>query len=236
MNREEFFGRVRDAVHAGRAFGVATQPVAPAAGYVGGGADLPARLGEEIAAVGGVAHVAESINDARRMLERLLAEIRPASCLCWEHPFLDEIGLWALLACLKIEPLSYDRLAELSAEQRRGRSLAAGLGITACDFAVAETGSVALCSAPGRERTASLLPPVYVTLVDESVILPDLFDLFDQPGIAGPDALPSNLVLITGPSKTGDVELTLTTGVHGPGVWHVIIVRRSKASGPSVPD
>jgi L-lactate dehydrogenase complex protein LldG len=52
-----------------------------------------------------------------------------------------------------------------------------------------------------------------------------LFDAFDRLGAEGIENLPSNLVLITGPSKTGDIELTLTTGVHGPGKWHVIVVQ-----------
>lgn len=226
MNREEFLGRVREAVHAGRSHGVQTREVAAGAGYIGGGADLPARFAEEVQAVGGFAQIAASIDDARRRLGELVAELRPASCLCWEHPLLDEIGVRGLLDSLGAELLSNARLAEMPADECRAKSLAADLGVTACDFAVAETGSVALRSAPGRERVASLLPPVYITLVDEAVLVPDLFDLFEQRGIAGEDALPSNLAIITGPSKTGDVELTLTTGVHGPGVWHAIVVRR----------
>ena len=55
--------------------------------------------------------------------------------------------------------------------------------------------------------------------------MPDLFDVFDQLGAAGPENLPSNVAFITGPSKTGDIELRLTTGVHGPGTWHVILLR-----------
>ena len=74
---------------------------------------------------------------------------------------------------------------------------------------------------------ASLLPPLHVAIVAAEQVLPDLFDLFDKLREAGHDALPSNLTLITGPSKTGDIELTLTTGVHGPGEWHVVVVRET---------
>ena len=82
-----------------------------------------------------------------------------------------------------------------------------------------------MASAPGSERLASLLPPVHVAVIEAAQILPDLFDLFARLQISGHPEMPSNLTLITGPSKTGDIELRLTTGVHGPGEWHVIIIR-----------
>ena len=91
---------------------------------------------------------------------------------------------------------------------------------------MAETGTLALSSSKERERVASLLPPVHVAIVDRSQILPDLFDLFEAIEREYAGDLPSNLVLITGPSKTGDLELKLTTGVHGPGHWHVIVLDR----------
>jgi len=102
--------------------------------------------------------------------------------------------------------------------------LSADIGITSVSLAVAETGSLVMMSQPGQERTASLLPPVHVAIVERAQIVPDLFDVFAQLEKRDTD-LPSNLAFITGPSKTGDIELTLTTGVHGPGKWHVIVVR-----------
>jgi L-lactate dehydrogenase complex protein LldG len=76
---------------------------------------------------------------------------------------------------------------------------------------------------------ASLVAPVHIAVIERVQIVPDLFDAFAllerQAGKSG--GLPhvaSNVVFITGPSKTGDIELTLTTGVHGPGQLHVVIV------------
>jgi L-lactate dehydrogenase complex protein LldG len=101
---------------------------------------------------------------------------------------------------------------------------AAEIGITSCTHAVAETGTLAMCSGPGSERLASLLPPVHIAVVHREQILPDLFDLFARLEADGLQNLSSNVSLITGPSKTGDLELRLTTGVHGPGKWHVILI------------
>ncbi|HEX4148194.1 MAG TPA: LUD domain-containing protein, partial [Pirellulales bacterium] len=65
-------------------------------------------------------------------------------------------------------------------------------------------------------------PPRHVAIIEARQIVADLFALF---ALYQPQELPSNLTLITGPSKTGDIELELTTGVHGPAQWHVIIIQ-----------
>src|SRR2546423_674398 len=78
-------------------------------------------------------------------------------------------------------------------------------------------------------RPGSRLPPVHIAVAARAQLLPDLFDLFAvckpaPPQDDEPDRLPACLTLITGPSKTGDIELRLVTGVHGPGVVYVILV------------
>jgi L-lactate dehydrogenase complex protein LldG len=74
---------------------------------------------------------------------------------------------------------------------------------------------------------ASLVPPVHVAIVEAAQIVPDLFDIFAA--YQGREQeLPANLTLITGPSKTGDIELQLTTGVHGPKNWHMIVIRAER--------
>lgn len=91
---------------------------------------------------------------------------------------------------------------------------AAEFGLTGCHGAIAETGSLALISRPGCTRTASLLPPVHVALVQPV----DLFFGMSEFFAARADriAAASNLTFITGPSRTADIELSLTIGVHGP--------------------
>jgi L-lactate dehydrogenase complex protein LldG len=79
-------------------------------------------------------------------------------------------------------------------------------------------------TAPGQPRLLSLLPPVHVAVADRAQLLPDLFDLFQDSASAGRQSLSACVSIITGPSKTGDIELRLVTGVHGPGEVHVILI------------
>jgi L-lactate dehydrogenase complex protein LldG len=226
LNRDEFLARVRTAAAAGRAYRVAIDPDLPqSVGYVGGGDDLPASLAREIAAVGGQATLVDDLAAAREALAALLHQYQPKQVLCWQHSLLDKLDLDGLLAERGVASSDHDSLACLEPAAQRERMLAADLGITSASFAIAETGSLVMTSRPGQERLASLLPPVHIAIVERAQILPDLFDLFAEFHRAGYDNLPSNVALITGPSKTGDIELTLTTGVHGPGRWHVIVVR-----------
>ena len=86
-------------------------------------------------------------------------------------------------------------------------------------FGLADTGSVVLAAAPDEPRARSLLPDVHVTLLREDLILPGLDDLFAALG----DDLPSALAIVTGPSRSADIEQKLAVGVHGPGEVHVVL-------------
>lgn len=238
MKKSEFLERVREAARKGRAHEVHVPPIGAEVGYVGGGPDLVARLAAEVEAVGGKARVVDDWKQAAVAIAELLDHHRPRSVLCWEHEALDGAGVAGLLAERGIRCLSLGQsirgdatnvaLSQLAPEDQRREMLAAEMGISSVAYAVAETGTMALDARPGRERSASLLPPVYITIVHAGQIVPDLFDLFAKLEADGLSNLSSCYSLITGPSKTGDIELRLTTGVHGPGTWHVVVVREGK--------
>src|SRR5262249_3151467 len=96
----------------------------------------------------------------------------------------------------------------------REAAAAADLGITGAVAGVCSTGSVLLRATPASPRIASLLPPAHVAILHEAVLLPGFEELFDRLGdeVTGANAA----VLVTGPSRTSDIELTLVRGVHGP--------------------
>jgi L-lactate utilization protein LutC len=86
-------------------------------------------------------------------------------------------------------------------------------------YALADTGSVVIAASPEEPRARSLLPFTHWTVVDADRVLPGLDELFAQLGTE----LPSALAIITGPSRSADIEQKLAVGVHGPGDVHVVI-------------
>jgi L-lactate dehydrogenase complex protein LldG len=87
-------------------------------------------------------------------------------------------------------------------------------------YGLADTGSVVLAAAPEEPRARSLLPFVHVSLLRENRILNGLTELFETLG----SDLPSALAIVTGPSRSADIEQTLVVGVHGPGEVHVVLL------------
>lgn len=226
MNRDAFLKRVREAAASGRRFAVHVRhDIDPRSGRADVGPDLPARYVEEISKVGGRATVVGSLEAARAEVVNLLRLYEPRSALCWKSPTLDKLGLQALLDGQRIERIDFDSLQLLSRDAQRAKFLSADIGITGVTAAIAETGSLLMAHGPGNERLASLVPPVHIALVERSQMVADLFDVFEQqPSLNTPAGVPSNVTFITGPSKTGDIEMKLVTGVHGPGKFHVIII------------
>lgn len=94
------------------------------------------------------------------------------------------------------------------------------VGITDVDCAIAESGSLVV-STSGRIRNAWITPSIHIAIVRAGEILPDLVDLFES----RPDALDAaSTTIITGPSKTADIEGVLVTGVHGPAAVEIVLV------------
>jgi L-lactate dehydrogenase complex protein LldG len=95
-----------------------------------------------------------------------------------------------------------------------------GAGVSEALYGLADTGSVVLAASPQEPRARSLLPAVHVSLLHEDRILPGLDELFAAVG----GGLPSALAIVTGPSRSADIEQRLTVGVHGPGEVHVVLL------------
>jgi L-lactate dehydrogenase complex protein LldG len=104
---------------------------------------------------------------------------------------------------------------------RRAAPVLYGAAVSRAVYGVASTGSVVLASSPDEPRSRHLLEEVHVSLLREDALVPDLAALFAALG----GRLPSALAIVTGPSRSADIEQRLVVGVHGPGEVHVVLER-----------
>ena len=95
-------------------------------------------------------------------------------------------------------------------------------GVTEVDYAVAETGTLVIRHRPEHGRLLSLVPFVHVAVLQPKQIVPDLIDLFET---LAKDGVGSGVTMISGPSKTADIEMNTVTGVHGPNVVRVFVLQ-----------
>ena len=102
---------------------------------------------------------------------------------------------------------------------------ASDIGVTGVDYAIAETGTCVIIPRAGVSRLVSLLPPVHIALVERGQVLPSLDELFTlrRNDFVNGD-FGSYMNLITGPSRSADIEYKLITGVHGPGEVHMVLI------------
>jgi len=98
----------------------------------------------------------------------------------------------------------------------------AEVGVTGADFGLADTGTLVML-AKSDPRLLSLLPPVHIAVLPVNRLLSGLDELLTV--LPQPAAQTASMVLITGPSRTADIEQILVRGVHGPGELHVVLIR-----------
>jgi len=90
------------------------------------------------------------------------------------------------------------------------------LGVTGCDYLVAQTGSIIVSTVSSGGRALSVLPPVHLVIARREQIVPDLASAFSLLRERYDNHWPSALSFITGPSRTADIEKILVMGAHGP--------------------
>jgi L-lactate dehydrogenase complex protein LldG len=163
------------------------------------------RFLDELAALGVDAHVESTAADVRA---RVAACVAGRSVFSWDPEWLPYDVASVLVGA------TYGRTPG-------NRQADAEVGVTGCDAAIADTGSLVMLSGEGRPRGASLLPPIHVAIVRR----PDLRFGMDEYFRERADAIAaaSCCTFVTGPSRTADIELTLTVGVHGPGKVIVVV-------------
>jgi len=107
-------------------------------------------------------------------------------------------------------------------DELRAACAAAEVGITSADYALADTGTIVLVASAAEARLISLLPPCHIAVFPRTRMLANIDELFGI--LPHPAEQTSSMVLITGPSRTADIEQILVRGVHGPGEIHAVIV------------
>lgn len=215
MRIEDLLARVR-ARTAGGPAGSPPPPVPPAARDP---LALLARFEAEAQKVNCTTSRAASGEEARDQVLEVAARHRVRRAVCWRHPVLETLGVASALTSRGISlEASQAAARHPEARESRLRTLAAAdLGISGVDVAVAETGTLVLHARPGQGRLVTCLPPVHLAVMTLDALVADLFHL-----PARWRALRSSAHLITGPSRTADIELSLTRGVHGPAEVHVL--------------
>jgi L-lactate dehydrogenase complex protein LldG len=187
------------------------------------------RFREEFERVSGTFHRVETVDDAGRVIAEI-ARARGAKLITtWSAEALGWNPAPALLTeGVEVVVAPHEAVGAEEARRLRDRSAVAGIGVTGADLAVAETGTMILLSGKGRPRSTSLLPDCHVAIFGKDTLVERLDDV----GVmleslhVEPDRTMSGAAInfITGPSRTTDIELVLTRGVHGPKEVHVIFV------------
>ena len=254
VNQSEFMSRIRQALGKTDAGGISTNlPPKEAQNHIGNtlahkrhnrSLEETAALIEQLRTAAAplnihviqcdtVEDVADSITDMARSKP---PEWSKEPCLvAWAHPLVDALELENSLkdtgvTCHREWCGQEDGP---SPEQRQEMHLHASealMGITSADVCIAGTATLVLTARKGQSRSTSLLPSIHVAVIKASQLIEDIKELHailqwdENPDLRGPDR---SLTLISGPSKTADIEATMIHGVHGPRELYIYVISNS---------
>jgi L-lactate dehydrogenase complex protein LldG len=184
---------------------------------------------EEFERVGGVYYHVARIDDVPPLISRMAAERDARRVIAWATSNLgDRLGDRLRADGLEVTEESPGPVSEEQRRRFREAAARADIGVSGVDLAVAETGSLVVVSGVGKARSVSLLPPYHVAVFGKGALVESLeqvgaiFETLHRDREVGMSG--ASISFITGPSRTADIELTLTRGVHGPKEVHAVFV------------
>lgn len=176
--------------------------------------DRPAAFTAALTSVAGEVIRAADLDEAASRLLDLLGELDAQRVVLNDEPVLRDLDLPGRDA-----DITWHVVGQNDGDLRAFCE-SADVGISGADGALVATGSVVITSGPGKSRAATLLPPVHVAVVRAEQLTTDLFTWTAARG----GDMPVGLTLVSGPSKTADIEQRLVIGVHGPVRFIVVLV------------
>lgn len=198
--REEILNRLKNAIHPEPEMPDFDAPV-----YHSIEKALDKTFKENLEAVNGSVYICNSEEELIEKLKTLLQDVPESPIIC------AETELQKLLTKSGIEHQTYDGPGSIE------------FGITSCEFLIAHTGSIMTSAALEGGRQLSVYPPQHIVIAKKDQLVDYLHTAYAKIREKYPDRLPSQITLITGPSRTADIEKTLVMGAHGPRELHVFL-------------
>jgi len=151
------------------------------------------------------------------------------SVAAWKHPLIESLNLPEVLSEQRV-PVFFTDLQKTDAENLRRRIIDSYIGITSADFCLADTATLVMRTRPGQARAVSLVPSIHVAVIELSQVIADLKELYallKWDPQASKEGLTNCMSLVSGPSKTADIEATMVHGAHGPREVYVFVIKDS---------
>ena len=177
----------------------------------------------------------ENVAQASSGIQQLIQQTNPEwgtqkSVIAWQHPLIDQLNLGKRLAKDDVTLHTTQRFSTPDSIQRqelRSHLIQSYIGITSADFCVAQSATLVMRTRPGQPRAVSLVPSIHVAVITMDQIIDNLAELYFRLKWDPREqklGLTNCMTFISGPSKTGDIELVMVHGAHGPRQMIVYVI------------
>lgn len=171
---------------------------------------------ENLEAVGGHCSVVQNVAEATQAVAEIISDIQRTPLRARRIALSNSLLVQTVCRGSQID------VDEMTISPSRAEIFSYDVGVSAVQYAIAETGTLVLESEAERHRLVSLVPPVHIAIVEGNKICLTLAEALAR--VNQGNNLSPTVTFITGPSRTADIELTLTIGVHGPQELYMIVI------------